>query len=181
MEVSTLQKVRALFLDFDGVLVESVEIKSKAFRDLHIDQPADILTQIMAYRSAHDGISRYDDEVNQRVWIALTKDLNCKNLNTAPCSYTFGWLVNSTYNRYSQSVERSRLSDNTYPNESVTFSTGDNHRWPNVGETCAFGAPLDLRVAVGRRGCLCLSYRLRCCFRSAKPWRQMASRNLSIS
>lgn len=53
-----MHHVNALFLDFDGVLVESVEIKSKAFRDLYADQPADILAQIMAYHSAQDGISR---------------------------------------------------------------------------------------------------------------------------
>lgn len=53
-----MTQVNTLFLDFDGVLVESVEIKSKAFRDLYADQPKDILTQIMDYHGAHDGISR---------------------------------------------------------------------------------------------------------------------------
>jgi len=53
-----MHDVCALFLDFDGVLVESVEIKSKAFRDLYVDQPVDVLARIMAYHSAHDGISR---------------------------------------------------------------------------------------------------------------------------
>jgi len=53
-----MHNMNALFLDFDGVLVESVEIKSMAFRDLYADQSADILARIMGYHSAHDGISR---------------------------------------------------------------------------------------------------------------------------
>jgi len=53
-----VKHVDALFLDFDGVLVESVEIKSKAFRALYADQPPDVLARIMAYHGAHDGISR---------------------------------------------------------------------------------------------------------------------------
>lgn len=53
-----MRHVNALFLDFDGVLVESVAIKSEAFKALYADQPADVLTRIMAYHGAHDGISR---------------------------------------------------------------------------------------------------------------------------
>ncbi|HEY9080504.1 HAD family hydrolase [Magnetovibrio sp.] len=53
-----MKHVQALFLDFDGVLVESVEIKSKAFKAIYADQPADVLAHIMAYHGAHDGISR---------------------------------------------------------------------------------------------------------------------------
>jgi len=58
MKAAPVKPVQALFLDFDGVMVESVEIKSKAFRTLYADQPADVLTRIMAYHGAHDGISR---------------------------------------------------------------------------------------------------------------------------
>jgi len=53
-----MTSVDALFLDFDGVLVESVEIKSQAFRAIYADQLPGVLTQIMDYHSAHDGISR---------------------------------------------------------------------------------------------------------------------------
>lgn len=53
-----MQHVDTVFLDFDGVLVESVEIKSKAFRAMFADQPADVLAHIMAYHGANDGISR---------------------------------------------------------------------------------------------------------------------------
>lgn len=53
-----MKKVEALFLDFDGVLVESVDIKSDAFRALYADQPAEVLARIMAYHGAQDGISR---------------------------------------------------------------------------------------------------------------------------
>ncbi len=53
-----MKHVDAVFLDFDGVLAESVTIKSDAFRALYADQPTDVLAKIMAYNDAHDGISR---------------------------------------------------------------------------------------------------------------------------
>lgn len=49
----------ALLLDFDGVIVESVEIKTHAFRALFADHPQHV-EQIVALHQANAGVSRYE-------------------------------------------------------------------------------------------------------------------------
>jgi phosphoglycolate phosphatase-like HAD superfamily hydrolase len=50
--------IKTIILDFDGVVVESLGIKTQAFRDLFHDYPRQ-LEQIMSYHLAHNSISRY--------------------------------------------------------------------------------------------------------------------------
>jgi phosphoglycolate phosphatase-like HAD superfamily hydrolase len=50
--------IRVIILDFDGVVVESLGIKTQAFRDLFSDYPQH-LDPIMNYHLAHNAISRY--------------------------------------------------------------------------------------------------------------------------
>jgi phosphoglycolate phosphatase-like HAD superfamily hydrolase len=50
--------IKAIILDFDGVVVESQGIKNQAFRDLFSDYPQ-YLNQIMSYHLAHNAVSRY--------------------------------------------------------------------------------------------------------------------------
>ena len=50
--------IKTIILDFDGVIVESLGIKTEAFRDLFSDYPQH-LEQIMSYHLAHNAISRY--------------------------------------------------------------------------------------------------------------------------
>ena len=47
-----------IFFDFDGVLVESVEIKNHAFRDLYVEHGADVVKKVLAHHMEHGGISR---------------------------------------------------------------------------------------------------------------------------
>lgn len=47
-----------IILDFDGTIVESVDVKTEAFRELFGAYSAD-LDRIMAYHLAHNGISRH--------------------------------------------------------------------------------------------------------------------------
>ena len=47
-----------VFFDFDGVLAESEQIKTDAFRTVYADQPADVVQRIVAYHKANAGISR---------------------------------------------------------------------------------------------------------------------------
>jgi HAD superfamily hydrolase (TIGR01549 family) len=49
--------MRALILDFDGVLVESLDIKTQAFADLFAGEPA--LPAILALHRANGGLSRF--------------------------------------------------------------------------------------------------------------------------
>lgn len=51
--------IKTIILDFDGVIVESEEIKNQAFRDLFSDYPQ-YLDQIMSYHLEHKTTSRYE-------------------------------------------------------------------------------------------------------------------------
>jgi beta-phosphoglucomutase-like phosphatase (HAD superfamily) len=50
---------QAIFFDFDGVIVESTEIKTQAFRELYAEHLS-VLSDIIAYHVAHEGISRFE-------------------------------------------------------------------------------------------------------------------------
>jgi HAD superfamily hydrolase (TIGR01549 family) len=52
--------IKAVVFDFDGVLAESVDIKTRAFIKLFKDQPEYVLRQIKDYHILHGGISRYE-------------------------------------------------------------------------------------------------------------------------
>lgn len=49
---------RAVFLDFDGVILESADIKTKAFTELYKPYGPDVLAAAIAHHKAHGGISR---------------------------------------------------------------------------------------------------------------------------
>lgn len=52
--------IKAIFYDFDGVIKESTDIKSKAFYDLYIEFGKDIAEQVERYHVEHGGISRFE-------------------------------------------------------------------------------------------------------------------------
>lgn len=49
-----------LLFDFDGVIVESVDIKTAAFGTLYAEHGEAICAEVRAYHSAHGGVSRYE-------------------------------------------------------------------------------------------------------------------------
>jgi len=49
----------ALVFDFDGVLVESNDVKTRAFAEIYRDHGGNIEDQAVAYHLEHEGISRY--------------------------------------------------------------------------------------------------------------------------
>lgn len=51
-------KIRVIALDFDGVIVESTEIKTEAFAELFRQYPEQI-DQIVQYHKKNEGVSRY--------------------------------------------------------------------------------------------------------------------------
>jgi beta-phosphoglucomutase-like phosphatase (HAD superfamily) len=57
--VKKFVNVRALAFDFDGTLVESLDIKTQAFRELFKDQPR-IAKQFVRFHLEHQGISRVE-------------------------------------------------------------------------------------------------------------------------
>lgn len=52
--------IKAIFYDFDGVIKESTDIKSKAFYDLYIEFGEAIAKQVEHYHIEHGGISRFE-------------------------------------------------------------------------------------------------------------------------
>lgn len=52
--------LKAVVFDFDGVLVESVDIKGDAFAALYETEGAAVQAQVLAYHAAHGGVTRFD-------------------------------------------------------------------------------------------------------------------------
>lgn len=50
--------IKAIIFDFDGVIIESSEIKTEAFRELFLDHPAHV-DKIVDYHKANMGVSRF--------------------------------------------------------------------------------------------------------------------------
>lgn len=55
-----IQSIEALFFDFDGVLLDSVRTKTKAFETLFKDYPDEIIKTVVRYHKLHGGISRVE-------------------------------------------------------------------------------------------------------------------------
>lgn len=59
--MDTMQRrLRALFFDFDGVIVDSIQTKTEAFRILFRECSDDVIQKVEAYHIQHGGISRVD-------------------------------------------------------------------------------------------------------------------------
>jgi phosphoglycolate phosphatase-like HAD superfamily hydrolase len=52
--------VDAWFFDFDGVILESVDIKTQAFAKLYEDYGKSVVEKVVAYHLKHGGVSRYE-------------------------------------------------------------------------------------------------------------------------
>lgn len=52
--------IEAIFFDFDGVLVESIDIKTKAFAKLFEHEDEDVVKKVIEYHLNNTGVSRYD-------------------------------------------------------------------------------------------------------------------------
>ena len=51
--------LKAILFDFDGVLVESVDIKTKAFAKLFENEGPEIVNKVVEYHLANGGVSRF--------------------------------------------------------------------------------------------------------------------------
>ena len=52
--------IKHVFFDFDGVLAESVNVKTEAFRQLYLPFGSDIAEKVVAHHLAHGGMSRFE-------------------------------------------------------------------------------------------------------------------------
>tara|TARA_Y100000996_G_scaffold342076_1_gene279461 strand:+ start:84 stop:299 length:216 start_codon:yes stop_codon:yes gene_type:complete len=53
-----MNKIKAIIFDFDGVVVKSNHIKTKAFRELYKNQEKNIINKIINYHKINAGTSR---------------------------------------------------------------------------------------------------------------------------
>jgi phosphoglycolate phosphatase-like HAD superfamily hydrolase len=53
-------KIKNIFFDFDGVLAESVNVKTQAFHDLYLPFSEDIARKVVEHHRAHGGVSRFE-------------------------------------------------------------------------------------------------------------------------
>ncbi len=53
-------KLAAIVFDFDGVLVESVDVKTKAFAELYREFGDAVVANVVAYHLLHGGLSRFE-------------------------------------------------------------------------------------------------------------------------
>lgn len=70
-----LRKYKFFFFDFDGVIVDSLDIKTKAFGELFGKYGKDVSSKVMDYHRNNGGVSRYDK------FKYYYKNLLCKNIN----------------------------------------------------------------------------------------------------
>lgn len=66
---------RAIVFDFDGVLVESVDVKTRAFEALYAPYGDDVRKAVVAYHLAHGGVSR-NEKFRYFHSALLTRDLS---------------------------------------------------------------------------------------------------------
>ena len=52
--------IKNIFFDFDGVIVESVNVKTEAFRELYNNYGIDIVNKVVKHHRANGGMSRYE-------------------------------------------------------------------------------------------------------------------------
>ncbi|WP_136799643.1 MULTISPECIES: HAD family hydrolase [Desulfosediminicola] len=52
------EQLQAIFFDFDGVLVDSTELKTQAFYTLFKEYPLQAVEEVVAYHRQHGGVSR---------------------------------------------------------------------------------------------------------------------------
>lgn len=55
-----LQEYQGLFFDFDGVLADSVEVKTAAFARLFESYGPEVVAQVVGYHRKHGGMTRFD-------------------------------------------------------------------------------------------------------------------------
>ena len=55
-----VERPRAVVLDFDGVVVDSVDVKTRGFESVFSGEDPALVALILDYHRAHNGISRYE-------------------------------------------------------------------------------------------------------------------------
>ena len=70
-KIQTLQNATIIFWDFDGVIKESVEVKSVAFEQLFLPFGREVARKVRKHHEEHSGVSRYDKIPVYLSWVGL--------------------------------------------------------------------------------------------------------------
>ena len=57
---ASLSRFDALVLDFDGVVLESVDVKTRAFTELYEEHGPEVVAKVVAHHLVHGGVSRFE-------------------------------------------------------------------------------------------------------------------------
>jgi len=55
-----MNKIKAIIFDYDGVIAESVDVKTKAFEELYKPYGKDIVQKVIKHHEANGGVSRFE-------------------------------------------------------------------------------------------------------------------------
>lgn len=66
--------IRNVFFDFDGVLAESVNIKTEAFRQMYLPFGKDIAFKVVKHHLENSGMSRFEKFKIYQDWLGLESD-----------------------------------------------------------------------------------------------------------
>ena len=75
-----LSKIKILIYDFDGVICQSVNIKTEAFRELYKHQSKDKIEEFIVFHYEHGGVSRFKKIEHMETKI-LKKKKSMKDIN----------------------------------------------------------------------------------------------------
>ena len=76
LTLKSIMKSKALFLDFDGVIKDSVELKGDAFEQLFIHQGKEIAGRVKVHHESNGGMSRYEKLPIYLDWAGLKPEQN---------------------------------------------------------------------------------------------------------
>lgn len=74
---------KAFIFDFDGVIKDSVHVKSEAFLKLYANEGEEFLSRVKRYHLENGGVSRYEKFKTWNGWLGRTNDLDYINKQAA--------------------------------------------------------------------------------------------------
>jgi phosphoglycolate phosphatase-like HAD superfamily hydrolase len=69
--IPILERFKLVFWDFDGVIKESVDVKTRAFEALFSPYGAEVAARVRAHHEAHGGVSRFEKMPLYLTWAGL--------------------------------------------------------------------------------------------------------------
>jgi HAD superfamily hydrolase (TIGR01549 family) len=76
-----MNDLKAIIYDFDGVICDSVDVKTAAFASLYESFGEQVVEQVISYHLAHGGVSRYE-KIRYFHKVLLQKELKSDELNS---------------------------------------------------------------------------------------------------